>query len=77
MTDEPLYIYLAMFEHAINIALVLEENGIQLPVYYISKRLFDAQTRYPTMEKLTYALVISLRKLWPYFHAKHIHFFSD
>ena len=29
----------------------------------------DAELRYPDMEKLVYALVINLRKLWPYFQA--------
>ena len=38
-------------------------------MYYISKRLVDAETRYPEMEKLAIALVIVTRKLRPYFHS--------
>lgn len=63
MTDEPLYIYLAVSEYAISTILVLKENGIQLPIYYVSKRLVDAKTHYSTMEKLVYALAISSRRL--------------
>ena len=50
-------------------AFVKEENKVQWSVYYISKRLIDAETIYPEMEKLTLALVIAMRKLRPYFHS--------
>ena len=66
---EPLYLYLAVTEYAISGALVREENKVQWLVYYISKRLVDAETRYPEMEKLALALVIATRKLRPYFHS--------
>ena len=42
---------------------------VQWPIYYISKQLVDAETRYPEMEKLALALVIIARKLRPYFHS--------
>ena len=38
-------------------------------MYYVSKRLIDAETRYPEMEKLALALVVASRKLRPYFHS--------
>ena len=60
--DEPLYLYLAVTEYAISGPLVREEEKVQWPVYYISKRLIDAETRYPEMEKLALALVTALRK---------------
>ena len=46
-----------------------EENKVQWLVYYISKRLVDAETRYPEMEKLALALVIAAIKLRLYFHS--------
>ncbi|XP_074347670.1 uncharacterized protein LOC141686541 [Apium graveolens] len=52
--------------------LVREEDGIQLPVYYVSKRLADAETRYTSLEKLAYALILAFRKLRPYFQAQRI-----
>ena len=69
---EPLFLYLAVSEYAISGALIREEEKVQWPVYYISKRLVDAENRYPEMEKLALALVIASRKLRPYFHSHTI-----
>ncbi|XP_062075487.1 uncharacterized protein LOC133779553 [Humulus lupulus] len=69
---EKLYLYLAVSEHAVSAALVKGEKKHQRPVYYISKRLADAENRYPEIEKLAYALVVASRKLRPYFHAHAI-----
>ena len=66
---EPLYLYLAVTEYEISGALVWEENKVQWLVYYISKQLVDAETRYLEMEKLALALMIATRKLRPYFHS--------
>ena len=66
---EPLYLYLAVTEYAISWALVREEEKVQWLVYYISKRLVDAEIRYLEIEKLALALVIASRKLRPYFHS--------
>ena len=49
---EPLFLYLAVSEYAILEALIREEEKVQWPVYYISKRLVDTETRYPEMDKL-------------------------
>lgn len=51
------YLYLAVSKWATNSVLVREEERIQHPVYYTSKALVDAETRYPTMEKWALALV--------------------
>ncbi|KAL5769981.1 hypothetical protein ACOSP7_014135 [Xanthoceras sorbifolium] len=69
---EKLTIYLAITQHAISAVLVREKNKIQLLIYDVSKRLQDAESRYPQMEKLTYYLVITLRKLRLYFQAYSI-----
>ncbi|XP_060969563.1 uncharacterized protein LOC133036821 [Cannabis sativa] len=72
MTGEVLSIYLAVSEYAISSVLIREDQGRQYLVYYVSKRLLDAETGYPQMEKLAFALVISSRKLRPYFQAHSI-----
>ncbi|XP_060972515.1 uncharacterized protein LOC133038397 [Cannabis sativa] len=72
MSDEVLSIYLAVLEYAISSVLILEDQGQQYLVYYVSKRLLDAETRYPQMEKLAFALVLSSRKLRPNFQAHSI-----
>ncbi|XP_017245311.1 uncharacterized protein LOC108216961 [Daucus carota subsp. sativus] len=66
---ETLIIYLAVSDYAVNAVLVREEESTQLPVYYVSKRMVDEETRYTNMEKLAYALVLASRKLRPYFQA--------
>ena len=55
--------YLAMSEAAISAALVREEEGKELPVFYVSKALIDPETRYPDTEKIALALVVAARKL--------------
>ena len=69
---EPLYLYLAVMVYVISRALVREEYKVHWSVYYISKRLIDAETSYPEMEKLALALVIATRKLRPCFHSHSI-----
>ncbi|KAL5537985.1 hypothetical protein UlMin_045753 [Ulmus minor] len=69
---ESLILYLAVSKGAVSSALIREEEGVQWPIYYTSKSLFDAETRYPEVEKLALALMIAARKLRPYFQAHTI-----
>ncbi|XP_065050312.1 uncharacterized protein LOC135680360 [Musa acuminata AAA Group] len=66
---EKLSIYLAASPHAVSSVLVKEGSGEQLPVYYISHILNGPEERYPPIEKLALALILSVRKLRPYFQA--------
>ena len=65
--DETLFLYLAVSDTAVSIVLVREEEGSQHLVYYVSKALLDAETRYSRLEKLALALIVAARKLRPYF----------
>ena len=47
---DQLFLYLAISKWATS-CLVREEEGKQHPIYYTSKALVDAETRYPLMEK--------------------------
>jgi hypothetical protein len=53
-----------------------EEEGhvykVQRPIYYISKVLTDSKIRYPHVQKLLYALLITSRKLRHYFGSHKI-----
>ncbi|XP_070004427.1 uncharacterized protein [Nicotiana sylvestris] len=69
---EKLLIYLAISEVAVSAVLVQEEQGKQSPIYYVSKYLLDAETRYPQLEKLALALIMASRKLGPYFQCHPI-----
>ena len=37
--DEVLFAYIAMASHAVSLVLVQVDNGVQMPVYYVSKSL--------------------------------------
>ncbi|KAI5332695.1 hypothetical protein L3X38_022824 [Prunus dulcis] len=69
---EDLFVYLAVSDSAISSALIREELGAQHPVFYTSKALLDAETCYPKLEKLILALVVSARKLRPYYQAHRV-----
>ena len=40
-----------------------------MAIYYVSKRLLDAETWYLELEKLALVLMVASKKLMPYFHA--------
>ena len=69
---ETLSLYLAVSPTAVSSALIREDGGTQLPVYYTSKAFQGVEERYPAMEKLALALVIAARKLRPYFQSHKI-----
>ena len=66
---EDLTLYLSVSEHVVSGVLVRDEIMAQPPIYYVSKALQDAETRYPKIEKLVLALTVAARKLRPYFQA--------
>ncbi|KAJ3704748.1 hypothetical protein LUZ61_008453 [Rhynchospora tenuis] len=72
LKGETLYLYIAASDTAVSAALVREEKGVQKPVYFISRVLRDAETRYPPIEKAAFAVMIASRKLKPYFQAHPI-----
>ncbi|KAL5554586.1 hypothetical protein UlMin_041987 [Ulmus minor] len=59
---DSLILYLAVSKGAVSSALVREEDGVQWPIYYTSKSLLDAETRYPEIEKLALALMQVFQK---------------
>lgn len=67
-----LFLYLAVSEHAVSAVLIREEKGEQKAVYYVSKTLASAETRYLPLEKLMLALVMASKKLNHYFQAHKI-----
>ncbi|KAL2250094.1 UNVERIFIED_CONTAM: Retrovirus-related Pol polyprotein from transposon [Sesamum indicum] len=56
----------------LNSVLVREEASNQNPVYYVSKMLQGAESRYSEMEKLALALVVTARKLRSYFQSHKV-----
>ena len=52
---------------SVSAILTREAESQQLPIYYVSKSLLDAETRYSSLEKLILAIVIAVKKLRHYF----------
>ena len=67
--DEVLYAYIAVAPHALSLLLIRDDNGLQKPVYYVSKLLHEAKIRYLPLEKAILAVVHATRKLLHYFQA--------
>ena len=55
---EDLFMYLLVSEHVVS-AVLLKDQEVQQPVYYISKTLVDAKARYLPLEKLVLAALFS------------------
>ncbi|KAL0454251.1 UNVERIFIED_CONTAM: hypothetical protein Slati_0764300 [Sesamum latifolium] len=64
---EALYLYLSAAPQAVSSVLIREEDEKQLPIYYVSKVLNGAEGRYMSIEKMALALVVTARRLRPYF----------
>src|SRR5687767_917747 len=63
---KPFKLYLPADERAIGSALVQEFEGKERVIYYVSRRLLDAETRYPPVERLCLCLYFSCTKLRHY-----------
>ena len=70
--SEELSLYLVVSPMAVSLALIREENHVQLHIYYTSQALYGAKGRYPPMEKLAFVLIMTARKLRLYFQAHTI-----
>lgn len=75
ITPQPgreLFLYLSVSEQALSAVLVQELEKKQQPIYYISRVLQEAETRYQMIEKLALALVTAARRLRLYFQSHQI-----
>ncbi|KAI5337466.1 hypothetical protein L3X38_016737 [Prunus dulcis] len=57
---------------AVSSVLIRKPEKAELPIFYVSKALQSAELRYPPLEQLALALVVSARRLRPYFQAHGI-----
>ena len=73
---EDLFMYLSVSDHAVS-AMLLRDQGVQQPVYYINKTLVDVETRYLPLEKLVLTPVHATRKLPHYFQAYTVYVLTE
>ena len=69
--------YLAVSKVVVSAVLFREENKKQRPVFYFSRMLLDAKTRYSVVEKMVLALVNEKKKLRHYFETHPIIVITD
>ena len=74
--EKDLFMYLSVSKHAVS-AVLLRDQRVQQPIYYVSKTLFDTETRYLPLEKLVLALVHATRKLHHYFQAHIVYVLTE
>ena len=63
---KPFKLYLSADERAIESALIQEFEGKERAIYFVSRRLLDAETRYSPVERLCLCLYFSCTKLRHY-----------
>jgi len=70
-------VYQAVSEEAVSAALVQETEGKERSVYFVSRTLNVAETRYQMIENVTLALVLTARRMRPYFQNHSITIRTD
>ena len=75
---ENLHLYLAAVSATVvTAALIREEGKKQLPVYYVNQAFQGAESSYPRIKKIAFALIVASRKLSQYFQANPILVITD
>ena len=59
----PFYVYLSVGDTLIASILVQLHDGQEKGIFYLSRRMLDAETRYPAIEKLCLCLYFTCTKL--------------
>ena len=70
--EEVLFAYIAVASHMVSLVLVWVDSGVQMPVYYVSKSLHEAEVCYLPLEKSILAVVQATCKLPHYFQSHTI-----
>ena len=69
VTGEDMYLYLAVSGNVVSSVLARAKGRQHRPVYYVSHVLQDAHHRYSKFEKFILTIIITARRLRPYFDA--------
>ena len=83
--DEVLFAYIAVAPYAVSLVLIRVDNGVQRPVYYVSKSLHEAEVCYLPLEKAILAvglgtrshLIISKHIQLSFLHSSHLKPYSE
>lgn len=72
-----LYLYLSASPSAISSILIRNHDGVQKPIYYVSRAYQGAEPRYSELEKLALALISAAKRLQHYFQSHTIVVVTD
>lgn len=61
--------YLAVTDHTVSAVLLQLDQGVQKPIFHVSKTLLEAETRYLPLEKAVLAIIHAVQRLPHYFQA--------
>ena len=64
-----MFAYIVVASHAVSLVLIRVDDGVQRPVYYVSKSLHEVEIRYLPLEKAILAVVHATRKPPHYFQS--------
>lgn len=67
--EEVLYAYIDVAQLVGSLVLTQVDEGVQKPMYYVSKSLQDAEIRYFSLEKDILAIIHATKKIPQYFQA--------
>ena len=67
--DDVLFAYIAVASYAVSLVLIRVNNGVQGPVYYVSKLLHEVEVRYLLLEGVILVVVHATSKLPHYFQS--------
>ncbi|XP_035837062.1 uncharacterized protein LOC118484990 [Helianthus annuus] len=74
---DPLLLYLSASKTTISAVMMVEGEGKQIPIYFISRTLKGPEERYMPLEKLALALVFASRRLRRYFQGHKVTLVTD
>ncbi|XP_021985131.1 uncharacterized protein LOC110881062 [Helianthus annuus] len=74
---EDLLLYLSASKTTISAVMMVEREGKQIPIYFISRTLKGPEERYMPLEKLALALVFASRRLRRYFQGHKVTLMTD
>uniref|UniRef100_A0A2N9GAT2 RNA-directed DNA polymerase n=1 Tax=Fagus sylvatica TaxID=28930 RepID=A0A2N9GAT2_FAGSY len=74
---EPLFLYLAVSDHAVSAVLVRELGQEHKPVFFVSKAMDETKLRYLPLEKAALALLQATKKLPHYFQSSTVTVLND
>ncbi|VFQ69153.1 unnamed protein product [Cuscuta campestris] len=77
LAGDVLFLYLGVAHLAVSSVLLREEERVQKPVYYTSRALRGPETRYTPLEKCVLAVVVTVKRLTPYFQAHPVRIMTN